>query len=135
MGQMESAMLTSIGGSSGKRESVCAVFEKKQKWSAQEVLRMADTFNHERFNVEKDKKEVVDTFLTFSDPDKDGTHMMRADLQKILSSEGIAKINMMLECLGYDQKALTFELDEIDERMADLLDEPCRPEFADLLAV
>ena len=77
----------------------------------------------------------VDTFLTFADDDKDGTHMMRADLQKILANEGISKMNMMLEFLGYDQKTLTFELDEIGERMADLLDEPSRPEFHDLLTI
>jgi Ca2+-binding EF-hand superfamily protein len=131
--QMESAMLTSIGG--GKRESISHLFEKKHKWSAQEVLRMADTFHHDRFSVDRDKKDCVDTFLTFADDDKDGNHMMRADLQKILAGGEISKMNMMLEFLGYDQKTLTFELDEIGGRMADLLDEPSRPEFIDLLTI
>lgn len=129
--EMESAILSSLGG--GKRQS--ALIEMKQKWSAVEVLRMADTFYRERFSMNRDKQNVVSTFTSFDDPEKDGLHIMRADLQKIMGHEKISDMNMLLETLEYERKQLGFELDEIGQRMANYLDFPFQPEFDNAVSI
>jgi hypothetical protein len=130
--EVEMAVLASLGG--GKRESMAHLVEKKQKWSMPEVLRMADRFYKDRFDVKRDKQGVLDSFTSFSDPEGD-VHMMRADLQKILGNDQIPKMDRLLLDLGYERKQLGFELDEIGERMADFLDEPFQPEFTDRVAI
>merc|ERR1719446_1375063 len=107
----------------------------KKRWTMVELIRIADANASERFSFARDAKEVKDVVLQLDHLNQGS--LMRADIHKFCGrhttvlTEGatIHQANRMLEALGFANNKLSFHVNELGDRFAEVLAEPRNNDF------